>query len=137
MVIGEERVAAVSAKMIAERGVLANLVEYPAVPLGKARFRMQAMATHTAQQAQQAAGIVADAVHFVTSLFGNGNSHAKGSHIEPRLTDCSERSHPCQASAEPPALVIIESNMALTGTEWQPMTPKAGPRRASQAQAIT
>ena len=29
VVIGEERVAAVAAKMIAERGVLANLVEYP------------------------------------------------------------------------------------------------------------
>jgi glycine C-acetyltransferase/8-amino-7-oxononanoate synthase len=72
VVIGEERVAAVAAKMISERGVLANLVEYPAVPLGKARFRMQAMATHTNQQAQQAAGIVADAVHFATTLFGNG-----------------------------------------------------------------
>lgn len=74
VVIGEERVAAVAAKMIAERGVLANLVEYPAVPLGKARFRMQAMATHTTQQAQQAAGIVADAVQFATALFGNGSN---------------------------------------------------------------
>ncbi len=72
VVIGEERVAAVAAKMISERGVLANLVEYPAVPLGKARFRMQAMATHTTQQAQQAAGIVAESVRFATSLFGNG-----------------------------------------------------------------
>lgn len=73
VVVGEERVAAVAAKMIAERGVLANLVEYPAVPLGKARFRMQAMATHTTQQAQQAAGIVAESVRFATSLFGNGH----------------------------------------------------------------
>lgn len=81
VVIGEERVAAVAAKMIAERGVLANLVEYPAVPLGKARFRMQAMATHTTGQAQQAAGIIADAIQFAASLFGNsqhpgtGNGH--------------------------------------------------------------
>ena len=76
VVIGEERVAAVAAKMIAERGVLANLVEYPAVPLGKARFRMQAMAAHTVEQAQHAAGVVADAVHFATSLFGNGSQPA-------------------------------------------------------------
>ncbi|MCB0237377.1 MAG: pyridoxal phosphate-dependent aminotransferase family protein, partial [Anaerolineae bacterium] len=40
VVIGEERVAAVTAKIIAERGVLTNLVEYPAVPLGQARLRM-------------------------------------------------------------------------------------------------
>jgi glycine C-acetyltransferase/8-amino-7-oxononanoate synthase len=82
VVIGEERVAAVAAKMIAERGVLANLVEYPAVPLGKARFRMQAMATHTPAQAQQAAGIIADAIQFAASLFdageqpGAANGHA-------------------------------------------------------------
>lgn len=71
VVIGEERVAAVAAKMISDRGVLANLVEYPAVPLGKARFRMQAMATHTVAQAQQAADVVAGAVRFAESLFGS------------------------------------------------------------------
>lgn len=71
VVIGEERVAAIAAKMISDRGVLANLVEYPAVPLGKARFRMQAMATHSVAQAQQAADIVADAVCFAESLFGS------------------------------------------------------------------
>lgn len=71
VVIGEERVAAIAAKMISDRGVLANLVEYPAVPLGKARFRMQAMATHSVAQAQQAADVVADAVYFAESLFGS------------------------------------------------------------------
>jgi 7-keto-8-aminopelargonate synthetase-like enzyme len=84
VVIGEERIAAVAAKMISERGVLANLVEYPAVPLGKARFRMQAMATHTTGQAQQAAGIIADAVQFATALFGNGghSGAANGHQVE-------------------------------------------------------
>ena len=78
VVIGEERVAAVAAKMIAERGVLANLVEYPAVPLGQARFRMQAMATHTVEQVQQAASTVAEAMHFATSIFGNGSPSTNG-----------------------------------------------------------
>ena len=78
VVIGEERVAAVAAKMIAERGVLANLVEFPAVPVGQARFRMQAMASHTVEQVQQAASTVAEAVHFATSIFGNGSSFANG-----------------------------------------------------------
>ena len=78
VVIGEERVAAVAAKMIAERGVLANLVEFPAVPVGQARFRMQAMATNTVEQVQQAASTVAEAVHFATSIFGNGSPIANG-----------------------------------------------------------
>ena len=78
MVIGEERVAAVAAKMIAERGVLANLVEFPAVPVGQARFRMQAMASHTVEQVQQAASSVAEAVHFATLIFGNGSPLANG-----------------------------------------------------------
>ena len=71
VVIGEERVAAVTAKIIAERGVLTNLVEYPAVPLGQARLRMQAMATHTLEQACQAATIIGDAVRFAASIVGS------------------------------------------------------------------
>ncbi|MEL6444159.1 MAG: aminotransferase class I/II-fold pyridoxal phosphate-dependent enzyme [Bacteroidota bacterium] len=60
--IGERDVARIAAKLIAERGVLANLVEYPAVPEDGARFRMQAMATHTPEQAREAAAIVSAAI---------------------------------------------------------------------------
>ena len=81
VVVGEERVAAISSKMIAERGVLANMVEFPAVPVGRARFRMQAMATHTIEQAQQAAAIVADAVHFAASVLGNGHNGVYNVHL--------------------------------------------------------
>jgi 7-keto-8-aminopelargonate synthetase-like enzyme len=45
--VGEERYARLAARYIFERGVLANLVEFPAVPRGKARFRFQLMATHS------------------------------------------------------------------------------------------
>ena len=85
--------------------MLANLVEYPAVPLGKARFRMQAMATHTTQQAQQAAGIIGDAVRFATSLFGNDahSGAANGRQVElsrrPRVT-------PGAAAARPRLLIF-------------------------------
>ena len=34
-------------KRLPELGLLANLVEFPAVPKGAARFRMQVMADHT------------------------------------------------------------------------------------------
>jgi glycine C-acetyltransferase len=36
-------------------GVFANLIEYPAVPVGGARLRMQVMATHTLDHAREAA----------------------------------------------------------------------------------
>jgi glycine C-acetyltransferase/8-amino-7-oxononanoate synthase len=61
-VVGSTALAATAARLIAERGVLVNLVEYPAVPLGMARFRMQAMATHTVEQARRAANVVAGAI---------------------------------------------------------------------------
>ena len=45
--------------------------KYPAVPLGQARLRMQAMATHTLEQACQAATIIGDAVRFAASIVGS------------------------------------------------------------------
>ena len=42
--------------------VFANLVEFPAVPIKGSRFRMQVMATHTAEQVREAAATVADTI---------------------------------------------------------------------------
>jgi 7-keto-8-aminopelargonate synthetase-like enzyme len=44
---GSEGFARLVARRLPELGLLANLVEYPAVPKGAARFRMQVMANHT------------------------------------------------------------------------------------------
>jgi 7-keto-8-aminopelargonate synthetase-like enzyme len=44
--VGSERVARVTSRYLQDAGLLANLVEYPAVPPGTARFRFQAMSTH-------------------------------------------------------------------------------------------
>ena len=60
VLIGAEKVARLASIETARRGLLTNLVEYPAVPVGRSRFRMQVMADHTAAQAAQAAQIVAD-----------------------------------------------------------------------------
>ncbi len=51
----------VSAELPA-RGLLANLVEYPAVPIHGGRFRFQVMADHTEEDAETAAGIFAEGV---------------------------------------------------------------------------
>jgi 7-keto-8-aminopelargonate synthetase-like enzyme len=44
--IGHERLARMIFKKIFERGLLLNLIEFPAVPKGKAIFRFQLMASH-------------------------------------------------------------------------------------------
>lgn len=60
--IGDEAVARVAAKLCSERGVLTNLVEFPAVARNTARFRMQAMATHDPADCGEAARIVSEAI---------------------------------------------------------------------------
>jgi 7-keto-8-aminopelargonate synthetase-like enzyme len=44
--VGKEILARFTARFLQERNVLANLVEFPAVPRAKARFRFQMMSTH-------------------------------------------------------------------------------------------
>ena len=51
----------VTSKLIAERGVLTNHVEFPAVSNNSARLRMQVMTDHTPAQCASAAAIIADA----------------------------------------------------------------------------
>jgi len=50
---GNDRLARLAARRIAESGVFVNLVEYPAVPVDEARLSMQAMASHEVGQAQE------------------------------------------------------------------------------------
>jgi glycine C-acetyltransferase len=44
--VGAEGMARIASRKLAELGAIANLVEYPAVPQGGARFRVQVMADH-------------------------------------------------------------------------------------------
>jgi glycine C-acetyltransferase len=50
---GNDRLARLAARRIAESGVFVNLVEYPAVPVDEARLSLQAMASHEIEQAQE------------------------------------------------------------------------------------
>lgn len=52
-----EKVARWTGRRLEENGLIANLVEFPAVSRGKARFRFQVMATHTAGQIDRAVEI--------------------------------------------------------------------------------
>lgn len=48
--VGSEGLARIASRNLAALGAIANLVEYPAVPKGGARFRVQVMADHKAQE---------------------------------------------------------------------------------------
>lgn len=52
--MGSEALARLVSRRLPELGLLANLVEFPAVPKGAARFRMQVMARHTAENVRHA-----------------------------------------------------------------------------------
>jgi len=52
--IGDDRLARLASRRIAESGVFLDLVEYPAVPVEQARLRLQAMATHELAQVEEA-----------------------------------------------------------------------------------
>jgi 7-keto-8-aminopelargonate synthetase-like enzyme len=52
--VGDEVVAKWTSMFLEKNGLLSNLVEFPAVERGKARFRFQVMATHTHEQVDHA-----------------------------------------------------------------------------------
>jgi glycine C-acetyltransferase/8-amino-7-oxononanoate synthase len=63
VIVGSEQVARMAGKLLARQGVFVNPVEYPGVPLGAARLRLQLMANHTLQQVRRGAQQVDSALH--------------------------------------------------------------------------
>ena len=59
--MGSEALARLVSRQLSHRGLVANLVEFPAVPKGAARFRLQVMANHDEEQIAKAADIVRNA----------------------------------------------------------------------------
>ncbi|WP_374470627.1 aminotransferase class I/II-fold pyridoxal phosphate-dependent enzyme [Phenylobacterium sp.] len=59
--MGSEGLARLVSRRLPEVGLIANLVEFPAVPKGQARFRMQVMANHTPQNIRDAVSRLKDA----------------------------------------------------------------------------
>lgn len=60
--VGAESVARLVSRRLPEMDLLANLVEYPAVPKGAARFRLQVMAGHSSEDIAHAADCIKRAV---------------------------------------------------------------------------
>jgi 7-keto-8-aminopelargonate synthetase-like enzyme len=67
VLIGHERIARMIFKNVFEQGLMVNLVEFPAVPKGKAIFRFQLMATHHEEEIGKAIKIMKTAKEKVES----------------------------------------------------------------------
>lgn len=70
--IGNEAIARIAWSKLTEKGIHTNLVEFPAVAVGSARFRMQLMPSHTEEQlsyvADETAKAIAEAVKAVEQM---------------------------------------------------------------------
>ena len=64
--MGTEALARLVSREIASMGLVANLVEFPAVPKGEARFRLQVMADHSEEELALAVEIMTQAVRAPT-----------------------------------------------------------------------
>lgn len=65
--MGSEALARLVSRRLPEAGLIVNLVEFPAVPKGQARFRMQVMANHTDRD-------IADAVRALRTAYEIGSA---------------------------------------------------------------
>ena len=66
--VGAEGAARLAGKLLARAGVFVNQVEYPGVPLGAARLRLQLMANHNLQQVRSAARHISLALERAAAL---------------------------------------------------------------------
>ena len=81
VLLGREAVGRITAALCFDHGVFANLIEYPAVSVGACRLRMQVMATHTRDEAQQAAELIGWACHFAEQLLDRASAAGPGASV--------------------------------------------------------
>jgi 7-keto-8-aminopelargonate synthetase-like enzyme len=65
VLVGDEALARMASRRLPELEVIANLVEYPAVAKGNARFRLQMMPSHSAENVRELAARLRAAVDLV------------------------------------------------------------------------
>jgi len=76
--VGPENKARIISLLIQEKGIAANLVEFPAVPRGKARFRFQIMATHEDEALLHAARCFGEALATAEELMTSAKKVSDG-----------------------------------------------------------
>ena len=76
VVVGDEALARIVSRELPGLGLIANLVEYPAVAKGNARFRMQVMPGHSSEDIEEAARRLQLAVAMAKIEYGEGGTEA-------------------------------------------------------------
>jgi 7-keto-8-aminopelargonate synthetase-like enzyme len=62
VLVGSEKVSRLVGKLLFEQSVFVNQVEFPGVPVGASRLRLQLMANHNVAQVRRAAPVIGNAV---------------------------------------------------------------------------
>jgi 7-keto-8-aminopelargonate synthetase-like enzyme len=76
VLIGSEPVSRLVGKLLFRQSVFVNQVEFPGVPLGASRLRLQVMANHSSQQVKRAAIVIDQAIARASAaLAGAGKAH--------------------------------------------------------------
>lgn len=60
--VGAEAIGRIASWLVFRKGALVNLAEFPVVPMGASRFRIQMMANHTETQAREGARLTIEAL---------------------------------------------------------------------------
>ena len=76
VLVGDEALARMASRRLPELEVIANLVEYPAVAKGNARFRLQMMPSHSAENVKELASRLRTAVDLVQGEYERYRSSA-------------------------------------------------------------
>ncbi len=83
VLIGHTPLARLASGAVLRRGLFANLVEFPAVGVRAARFRMQVQSDHTVEQTREAAALMAEAVAEARGVLAARASAAAPSPLAP------------------------------------------------------
>lgn len=76
--VGDEKLAKWTSRALEKNGLIANLVEYPAVARGRARFRFQVMASHSFEQIDSAIEIFCESLREARFNFNGGDDCYNG-----------------------------------------------------------
>ena len=115
--MGSEGLARLVSRRLPDIGVLANLVEFPAVPKGQARFRMQVMANHSSRD-------IIDAVHRLSMATAEAtrqhdallDGSADFDSIDALVRGPGERGAPTVASVRPAATAALAAELQARTT---------------------
>jgi glycine C-acetyltransferase len=92
VLIGSEPVSRLVGKLLFRQSVFVNQVEFPGVPLGASRLRLQVMANHNSQQIRRAATVIDQSIVRATAaLAAHAANAANAANVTAELTPATAK----------------------------------------------